>query len=158
MEIIEQLYREYAGACYGVACGMLGDSHAAQDVVQEAFLRVWKQRGRLDLTDAVRARGLLMVVVKNLCRMQLRRPQQELAPEPFFDPRAMISAREELRRILGVLQDFPPGERDVLVLYYFYDLTTPRIARLLRLGVPAVRQRLSRGRRRLTEALKEDRQ
>jgi len=37
MEIIEQLYREHAGACYGVACGMLGDSHAAQDVVQEAF-------------------------------------------------------------------------------------------------------------------------
>jgi RNA polymerase sigma-70 factor (ECF subfamily) len=129
----------------GQLSAMTGDLAEAQDAVQEAFVRGWAHRARLERDGApeawIRATAWRIAVSRwnraRLGRLLVRsHPQPQSTDGPSPDRVALINA---LRKV-------PAEQRRALVLYYLCDLTVAQIA--TETGAPAgtVKARLSRGR------------
>jgi RNA polymerase sigma-70 factor (ECF subfamily) len=141
-DALEQLYDRYVGLCMALAYRMLGERQAAEDVVQEAFLNVWRSAATYDPTRSG-ARSWLVSIVRNRCIDRVRgkavRPQlageEGIADKPgghdVWKEVAQSLSREEIR---GALDQLPKEQRDTLELAYFAGLTQVEIAE--RMGVP----------------------
>lgn len=137
---------------------MLGDSAEAEDVAQEAFLRIWKQASRWRPGDA-RFDTWLHRVALNLCYDRLRR-RRELA---FADPpdraddgpgpdRGLLAA-DTGRRVGAALQSLPDRQREAIVLCHYQELGNIEAAAVMGVSVEALESLLGRGRRALRVAL-----
>jgi RNA polymerase sigma-70 factor (ECF subfamily) len=129
---------------------ILGDRAAAEDVVAEAFLRVWERIGRFDVSRPFEPWFYRIVV--NLA-IDDRRRRARSQPDAVVRERASVDtaraageARADLEEQLRAL---PPIERAVIVLRYFHDLEEPAIAAVLDCPVGTVKSRLHRARERL---------
>ena len=143
-------FRRLVGQLYA----MTGDHAEAQDAVQEAFVRAWARRGRLNRRGApeawVRATAWHIAASRwnrarhgSLLMRSLPQPQTTEGPTP--DRLALVDA---LRKV-------PAEQRRALVLYHLCDLTVAQIA--AETGVPAgtVKARLARGRAALAPHLRD---
>jgi RNA polymerase sigma-70 factor (sigma-E family) len=149
-DVVAGLFAAHAADLTRLAYLVVGDRGAAEEVVQEAFLRVWRSRLRLRDVDA--APAYLRRTVVNLSRSRLRRLALErrharaLREEPGAEPRDWV----DLRRALAAL---PPRRRACVVLRYFADLTEAETADLLGVSVGTVKSQTSKALRRLHTAL-----
>ncbi|GAC1509709.1 MAG: sigma-70 family RNA polymerase sigma factor [Candidatus Dormibacteraceae bacterium] len=134
---------------YRLACGMLHDAQAAEDVVQEASLTAWRKLGRVK--DQSMFRPWFLSIVANECRNARRR--KWTAAVSLGLPELAVRSSEEsvlrgvdLRRALSQLND-----RDLLVvvLYFYLDLPLEEVAPIVGSSVGAARARLYRSIRRL---------
>jgi RNA polymerase sigma-70 factor (ECF subfamily) len=134
---------------------MTGDHAEAQDAVQEAFVRAWAHRGKLDRLGApeawVRAAAWHVAVSRwhraRLGRLLARsqaRPQSVDGPSP--DRVALIDA----------LRQVPAEQRRALVLYHLCDLTVAQIAAETGAAAGTVKARLARGRAALAPHLRDE--
>jgi RNA polymerase sigma factor (sigma-70 family) len=110
---------------------LVGDQASAEDVVQEAFVGLYRGLGRL--SDPGRAAGYLRVSVLNGCRSVLRaRKRARLRrAEPavaVWSAESAVLAGEERRAVLQAVARLPRRQREVLVLRYYFGLTDPEIA------------------------------
>ena len=143
------------------AMRLLGDRAEAEDVAQEAMLRLWRvapdwRQGEAKVTTWTYR------VVTNLCtdrlRARRRRTHSALddAPEladttPAVEPR-MIEA-DRLRALKSALDTLPDRQREAVILRHFEGLTNPEIAQVMDIGVEAVESLVARGKRALTARL-----
>lgn len=149
---LAELYDRYAPRVYGLCVRILGETQAAEDLLQEVFVRVW-ERAHLFERSRGSVGAWLMGITRNLCIDQLRRlrarPQaaepapglgderpsyEELLPDLGPDVPATAAANERaalIRRALGALNR---EQRLVIELSYFRGYTRREIAR--RLGWP----------------------
>lgn len=136
-----------------LAYRMLGDIGAAEDVVQEAFVR-WS--AAVDVDDD---RGWLTVVTSRLCLDQLRsaRSRHELpgaVPETPLagpDPADRVTLDDEVRMALFVvLARLPPAERVAFILHDVFGLPFEAVSRSLGRPVPTCRQLARRARQHIT--------
>jgi RNA polymerase sigma-70 factor (sigma-E family) len=143
---VAELYERHALGLIRFAFLMLGDRQSAEDVVQEAFLALYKRWDRL--RDTARAPGYLRVTVLNGCRMAHRRrvrwlgqltedPQQESAE-------ATALAGEEQRELLAAIRQLPPRQREALVLRYYLELTENETAQSMGISRGTVKSATSR--------------
>jgi len=135
---LEELFRRYAGRIYALGLGVLGDSGMAEELVQESFVRLWRQSPRFDP-----ARGTVAAFVFSLSRRIAvdlwRRPSSRPFVDPAFgpvlsslaDPADAVVDGILVRRALDALS---PAHRQVIELSYGGGLTQVEIAR--RVGVP----------------------
>jgi RNA polymerase sigma factor (sigma-70 family) len=137
---------------------MLGDAVEAEDVAQEAFLRVWKQAPRWRPGEA-RFDTWLHRVALNLCYDRLRR-RRELAyaeppdiPDEGPGPDRGLLAADTGRRVEGALQALPDRQREAIVLCHYQELGNIEAAGLMGVSVEALESLLGRGRRALRAAL-----
>lgn len=143
---------------------MLGDQNEAEDVAQEAMLRLWKQASDWRAGEA-KISTWLYRVVHNLCidRIRKRRPQVpvEDAPEPV-DPDPSVLERmaqsEQSRAIAKAIADLPERQRQALVLRHFEGLSNPEIGEALECSVEAVESLLARARRQLSKWMSEQKE
>jgi RNA polymerase sigma-70 factor (ECF subfamily) len=143
---------------YGLALRLVGDRFDAEDVVQEAYLRVFRAMG--DFREEARFETWMYRIVTNSAISWLRRrgrwPEllSDDLPEPAGPDRLdqRVAARDELERALWRL---PSGQRAAVVLKDVYDLSCREIAEELEIEEGAVKVRLHRARRRLRELLTE---
>ena len=143
---------------------MLGDQAEAEDVAQEAMLRLWKQAADWRAGQA-RVSTWLYRVVHNLCidRLRKRRPQVpvEDAPEPI-DPDPSVLERmvqtEQSKAIAGAIAELPDRQREALILRHFEGLSNPEIGEALECSVEAVESLLARARRRLAKQMTQQRE
>jgi len=139
---------------FSLAWHMLRDRGRAEDIAQEAFLRLSSALPRLE-TEA-HVRFWLRQVTSRLCIDELRRQpgrplSLEVVEEPGEEPRDRdFLLDERLRRLVGEL---PAKARMAVVLRYQEDLDIPEIAALLREPLPTVKSRLRRALASLKEAL-----
>jgi len=132
---------------------MTGDHAEAHDAVQEAFVRAWAHREKLNVEGApeawVRAAAWRIAMSRwnraRLGSLLMRSQPQQTADGPTPDRVALVQA---LRKV-------PAAQRRALVLYYLCDLTIAQIA--VETGVPegTVKARLARGRAALVPHLRE---
>jgi RNA polymerase sigma-70 factor (ECF subfamily) len=135
------LYDRYAGVAYGLALRVVRDATLAEDVVQEAFLAVWRGASMFDASRAKVSTWLLSLVhhkaVDAVRREEARpKPAAEDAPERPDDADV---ARDVLRAddaatVRRALMQLSPAQREVLELAYFGGLTQSELAD--RLGEP----------------------
>ena len=140
---------------------LLGDRAEAEDVVQEAMLRLWRMAPDWRPGDA-QVSTWLYRVVSNLCldrkRAQKRRPTATLddAPDlaalgPGVEARMMQDQR--MAALTAALAELPDRQRQAVVLRHIEGLANPEIAAILEIGVEAVESLTARGKRALTAAL-----
>lgn len=142
----------------GLAQRMLGDKTEAEDVAQEAFLRVWRQAPKWRPGQA-RFDTWLHRVSLNLCYDRLRR-RREIAtddpPEVVDDgpaPDRGLEAADTGRRVGQALAQLPDRQRDAVVLCHYQELGNIEAAAVMGVTVEALESLLSRGRRSLRVAL-----
>jgi RNA polymerase sigma-70 factor (ECF subfamily) len=142
----------------GLAHRMLGDSAEAEDVAQEAFLRVWRQAPKWR-PGAARFDTWLHRVALNLCYDRLRR-RREIAtdspperPDEGPAPDRGLEAQDAGRRVTQALQGLPERQREAIVLCHYQELGNIEAAAVMGVTVEALESLLSRGRRALRAAL-----
>lgn len=124
------------------------DRTAAEDLVQEAFIRFARHRGRL--RDPDRAVAYLRSIVINLARDHNRRGLVSLRHRPPAQPDAPSAAeaaedRADRAAVIAALRALPRRQRDCVTLRYFYDMPVAEIAATLGLSVNTVKTHLQRG-------------
>ena len=130
-QLVDELYRGHALRLTRMALLLVGDRPSAEDVVQEAFLGLFRGLGRL--RDPDRAVAYLRASVLNGCRSVLRSRKRARLRKVTHDP-AVWSAEaaaldgEDRREVLRAVAVLPRRQREVLVLRYFLNLTDNEIA------------------------------
>lgn len=158
-----ELYDRYGGPAFALAYRMLGDRGVAEDIVQEAFLAVWRRGSTFD-SERGSVKSWLLSIVRNAAIDRTRGRHRHrlgevaiddvayrLASEDVWEDVSRNIDQENVRRALGSL---PPEQRETLELAYFGGLTQVEIAE--RTGEPlgTVKSRARLGLRRLERALR----
>jgi RNA polymerase sigma-70 factor (ECF subfamily) len=153
-EALAVLYDRHGRAAYSLAYRMMGERQAAEDLVQEVFLKVWRGAGGYR-AERGSVRTWLLSIVRNRGIDQFRaiasrqRMQQKVeASAPRFQPSEAFSEswrnsqRDQVREALRTL---PQEQLKVLELAYFSGYTHVEIAELLRLPLGTVKGRMRLG-------------
>ena len=155
------LYEAHAVGLIRLAVVMLGSRPAAEDVVQEAFIGLYRRWDQLTQTD--KALQYVRSSVLNGCRSQLRAQARERRrPAPAL-PGSAASADhdvllgEEHRQVVAALRRLPDRQREALVLRFFIDLPEPEIARSMGISQGTVKSTTSRALAALARLLGENR-
>ena len=124
------------------------DRNAAEDLVQEAFIRLARSARRIE--DPARAPAYLRSIVLNLARDHNRRGLVSLRHRsPIVDVAAGVddelAVREDQRQVLDALRDLPARQRACLVLRYYDELGIDDIAATLGVSRNSVKTHLQRG-------------
>lgn len=150
------LYRDHASHVHRFALYLSGDPSLAEDLVSEAFVRVWTAKDRVDLTTV---RGYLFAITRNLFleesrRMRRRTPLDEEMPAAHGDPDGRVSAQESLKVVLAALATLPETDRAALLMRADEELPYDDIAAALGISIAAARVKVHRARLKLAEALR----
>ena len=144
-DLIGQLLDAASGrlAAYGYL--LTGSQHASQDLVQDAIVKVFVKRRRLDNVRA--AEGYVRAAMRTIHLDDVRRVQSWRAKMPRLAPREQINdtsddlaTRDLVGRALALL---PPQERAVVVLRHYDDLQIQDIAIAMRIAEGTVKRYLS---------------
>ena len=146
-EAVDRLYRAHALALVRLALLLVGDRTTAEDVVQDAFLGLY--RGWSRLRDSDSALGYLRASVVNGSRgVQRARRTAWLRREPHQPPvwsaEAAAMDSEDQRAVLAAVARLPRRQREVLALRYYADLGDSEIAAVLRVSRGTVSSTASR--------------
>lgn len=145
----------------GVATRLLADRAEAEDVAQEAMIRLWRVAPDWRAGEAQVSTWLYRVVT-NLCtdrrRARVRRPGVGLdeAPEVPDGARSAVAGMIEADRMAALdaaLAQLPERQRQAVVLRHIEGLTNPEIAAVLDVGIEAVESLTARGKRALAAIL-----
>lgn len=152
---LDELIQEHQRWVLALAWRLTGNSADAEDVAQEAFLRLHRSA-----IPADQAGGWLRRVVVNLCIDQARRngrlipmPQRELL-SPSETPDVSAGRAEEYERLRHALKRLSERERAALVLRDIEGLSTAEVAALMGTAEPTVRVQIARARLKLRELLR----
>jgi RNA polymerase sigma-70 factor, ECF subfamily len=151
----EVVFDRHAGAAFSLAYRMCGSRARAEDVVQEAFLSLWRTGVRYD-----RARGSVrswvLSAVHNRAidalRSDLTSTSRDVADERLtgelpsaHETAAEAERRDEAGRVRSALNELPPDQRRVIELAYFGGFTHSQIAEMLELPAGTVKGRMRLG-------------
>jgi RNA polymerase sigma-70 factor (sigma-E family) len=154
-ESVEELFRREYPGMVGMASLLLGSRAAAEDVVQEAFVRMLV---RWPTVADDRAGAYLRTTVLNLARGRLRRERVAGREHRVLrlvrdEPDDAAVAGDEHRRVMGALDRLPRRQRECAVLRYYLDYSEAEIAAALGVAAGSVKSHLSRARTALATAL-----
>ena len=151
----ETLIRRIRPRLHSEALRHLLDSDEAEDVTQEAVLKLWAMRQELDKYRSVEA--LAIVMTKRIALTRKRTSiiplsdKQEIEIRETGTPETAIISREEEDRLLKMMSTLPDAQQTVLRMKHLDGLETSEIAHIIGCSEEAVRQNLSRARRRIMQ-------
>ena len=147
---IETIYQRHVDTLYRVAYSFMKNGADAEDMVQEAFLRLL--RSGAEFATPQHEKAWLIVTVSNLCKSALRSPWRKresfdslTEPPTVEDP----VPDETLQAVLALPDDY----KLPVYLYYYEGYPTADIARMLKVAPATIRSRLNRARKKLKLAL-----
>jgi RNA polymerase sigma-70 factor (ECF subfamily) len=149
VEALEALLQEYWGSLKSYAARLLDSEDAADDLVQEAFIRLWEHRERWRLEGSVRA--LLYTITRNAAldrRKSMRRRQRVQAG--FQDlqravptPAEQAEGRELHDAVQAAVADLPPRRKEVFMLARHDGLSYGQIAEVMGISIQTVANHFS---------------
>jgi RNA polymerase sigma-70 factor (sigma-E family) len=149
-QAVTTLYQAHAVSMIRIALLMLGDRSAAEDVVQDAFLGLFRRWHGLD--DTGKAQAYIRSAVLNGCRDAVKRRERrarrdlvaafDLREPPSVEAAALIS--EDRRRILAGLRLLPGRQREALVCRYYLELSEEETASAMGVSRGTVKSTTSR--------------
>jgi len=157
MEAFAELVRRHEKGALNVAFRLLSDEHRAQDVVQEAFLRVLQTAPRY--RPSAKFRTYLYRILTRICIDHYRRrkaqPSEDLAQVAGDGerPSEIIMRQERADSVRAAIEALPVRQRTALVLQHYEGLSYEEIAQALDCSVRAVDSLLVRAKANLKEQL-----
>jgi RNA polymerase sigma-70 factor (sigma-E family) len=157
---LESVYRAEYRSLVRLASLLIDDVGTCEEIVQDAFVRVW-QRGPW-LREPDRLPAYLRSAVLNGARSQVRRRvvrrrHLAAAADPTPAAEATALAGDAVHEVLGALRALPQRQREVLALRYYLDLSEAEIARTLGISAGSVKTHAHRGLATLAERLEDSR-
>ena len=152
----EVVYDRHGGAAYSLAYRIVGERGAAEDVVQEAFISIWRSGARFDPTRGS-VRTWTLGIVRNraidaLRGRSARVPRLDLDFDALLEQRPAAEAtdeealrRSEAREVRGALGELPAEQAKVIELAYFGGFSHSEIASMLGLPLGTVKGRMRLG-------------
>ena len=160
------LYDRHARASYSLALRVLGDHQRAEDVVQDAFLKLWRQA---DLYRANRGRfaAWFLQLVRNRSIDSLRSNSREVVPpagawaDVFWasvasqdvDPAEVAALAVDGEEVARAIEELAPELRSVIEMAYYGGYSQSEISKELRVPLGTVKTRIRTAMLRLREAL-----
>lgn len=150
------LMNEYGDSVLRMCCIYLRDYQLAEDMAQETFLRVYQHYG--DFNNRSSLKTWILQIAINLCRNQMRtrwwksRSRTEIGEIQTNEYEDSFLEREMILEEIGKL---PPKYKEVILLYYYQELTITEIAEVIGEKKSTVKARLVRARNKLKPELKE---
>ena len=149
-DLVEAIYGQEATSLLRLARLFTDDRSGAEDIVQEAFIRLFRAVHRIE--DESRAVAYVRSIVLNLARDQNRRGLMSLrhqdalvdrrTPEP---PDEQVARTESQAEVLIALSQLSPRQRDCLVLRFYLELTEKEVAQTLQISPNSVKTHCRRG-------------
>ena len=163
-EGVTALYAAHAVGLIRLGFVMLGDRGAAEDVVQDAFVGLYRNWDRLN--DPANAVAYVRSSVLNGCRAALRsrgrRDRRDRAATardgrpPFDSTEAAVLLSEEHQEVLAAVRKLADRQREALMLRYYLGLSADETARVMGISVGTVKSAISRAIAALGRILKEE--
>lgn len=142
----DQLLGPLVSKAFRLAYGMLHDSQAAEDAVQEAAIRAWR---KLDhLRPGTEMRPWFLGIVANQCRTIARGRWWSVLPLDEHmrgGGRAIEDDVVHAAAVRDALRKLSPEHREVLVLHYYLDLPLDEVAAVAGIPVGTAKSRINRG-------------
>jgi RNA polymerase sigma factor, sigma-70 family len=158
-EIVSDLMEKYADSVLRMCYLYLKDYHLAEDVTQETFIRVMKNYDKFRKASSVKT--WIMQIAINLCKNQMKTwwykrqhfdDVTEIAYDAYYDG---FMDRQELFNKINKLS---PKHKEIILLFYYQEMSVSEIAEVLKLKGSAVKVRLFRAREQLKLNFMEDEQ
>ena len=148
--LVAKMFSEQGASLVRLARVFCDDRDAAEDLVQEAFIRLHRSAG--SIRDLARAPAFLRSIVINLARdhnrrglMSLRHRASAEPPAPPAEPDETAVRDEEVDEVLGALRTLPERQRACLVLHYYEELSIAEVAEALHISTNSVKTHCRRG-------------
>lgn len=165
---LRDLMDRYRGPLHGYLCRMLASPQDAEDLFQEAFVRVLRHAGRFDGKRSFRP--WLYAIATNLARNAFRaRSYRDAVPLDRDDddggalvtrlaaraerPGEALEKDEAARTVRAAVDDLPEKGRAAVVLFYYQGLSYEEVAEALEIPVGTVKSRIHNAMARLAQAL-----
>jgi RNA polymerase sigma-70 factor, ECF subfamily len=140
---LAEIFDRLGPAVYGAAVRVLGESSAAQDVVQDVFVELWRDPARYEPATAslrtfltLRARHRAVDLVRSELRRVARQERQHRLAQPAAHPSPfdLVAGAEAARVVRDAVALLPDNQRQVVELAYYRGLTCREVA--LAAGIP----------------------
>lgn len=151
----EKIYIEYRDNIFRVCILMLKDYQLAEDAMQETFYKALCSYKRFNGKSTVKT--WLTRIAINICKDRLKKKSSLETPDE--DIGALLRREESIDdklSIVDAIKQLPVELREVVILYYYQELTHKEIAKTLRLTVPNVAYRLKTAKTKLKMFLSEE--
>ncbi len=160
----EVVYERHSGAAFSLAYRMVGRGNVAEDVVQEAFLSLWRSGARYERTRGS-VRTWVLGIVHHRAIDQLRRASvhdKRRASDEGLEERiesgertdTEVARRDEAATIRSAMDSLPAEQSHVIELAYFGGFTHTEIAEILGAPVGTVKGRMRLGLEKLRNSLR----
>ncbi|MBQ9083648.1 MAG: sigma-70 family RNA polymerase sigma factor [Clostridia bacterium] len=163
----ERIYADCRTAMRGYALRLMnGDEDLADDVTQDAFIRIARNLPKTAVMDAAALHVYALKTVRSAAEDLMRkrrhfpvlvRDDDEPEPEPGKGGDPVLDAlceKDSVERIAGCIRRLPVKYREIFYLYFVDELNLREIAESLRMSPDTVRRRFSRGKQLLAQELK----
>ncbi len=157
----EQIVKRFQAFAFSQAFSILGDSHLAEDAVQEAFLETYLKLGSLRTPEAFTTwfRRIVFTACSRITRRILIKPislegverEAEAIADPDENPAEQLERKDREQTVHLAVQNLPDNLRMVTALYYIGGIEQNGIADYLGLSETTVKKRLFDARKKLKE-------
>lgn len=156
-ESFKKLYLPYHQKLYRIAYKLLEESCDAEDIVQEAYLKLWNKRE--ELTDIKNPESFSVILLKNLCFDYLRSTKNNLGKRNIeevgkADEISLINEieiKDELNCVKQIITQLPEKQQEVMKLRHLNECSIEEIEQITGLNAINIRVLISRARKTIRE-------
>lgn len=154
---------EYGPMILRIAYAYLHDRQKAEDICQEVYVKLYFSEN--NFVNKEHEKAWLIRVSVNLCKDYMKsawskrvtmdhewRDEADLSQEPSYE----AEKKEEAKKLFRMVSELDDSFKSVVILYYYEDLSTKEIAKVLSVPEATVRSRLKRAREKLQKRLSEE--
>lgn len=153
----EKIYEKYKNQLYRFCFRMISDKETALDIVQDVFLKLYENINSIEPNSSLSA--LLFKMARNKCLNFIRDKKEKIDTEQIeinsnFEIEKEFEIKETQERLMKVLDLIGDEYREILILREWNGLSYADIAEVLNTTIPAVKSKLFKARKKLTEIYK----
>lgn len=159
--VVERLIEQYGQEVYKIAYFYMKETQLAEDVFQEVFYKVIKNYHKFNHQSSEKT--WLIRITINTCKDMLRTSWIKRVTtfgvlqdsENEYEKPYDIEKKETNKELYELIQRLPQKYKEILLLFYYKDLTYEEISEILQIPEGTVRSRLSRAREKLKKMMNE---
>jgi len=163
-QALAEFYDQTAGTLFSTAVRILGDTHEAEEVIQDAFLQIWGRAATFDAALGAPFYWALSITRNRaIDRLRARQRRVRLADElqettsagspPFAPPFPSALNEEDLAAVRSAVRGLPGEQRQAIEMAFFTGMTHVEIAEALQEPLGTIKARIRRGMLKLRESL-----